>query len=1072
MEFLLLGPLEVRRDGSAVPVPGAKQRAVLAALLLAEGQAVSIDQLADSVWGTAPPPSARVTIQNYVARLRRVVGETLIETRPDGYLLRVGPGQLDLSRFRDLLSTARAAAQDQSWAAAAASARAAVSLWRGEPLGGVGSEVLAAREAPVLAELRLQALEVRMEAELRLGAHQEVLADARRLVQAHPLRERPHALLMRALYRDGRQAEALQAYQQTRAVLIEELGTEPGPELQRLHQQILAADPALSDPALFDAAPSGAAVRPAGDARYSLPPDVAFLTGREPELDHLTAAAARTAAADGPVLVCAIGGMPGIGKTALAVHAAHRLAARFPGGQFFIDLHAHTPGQEPLAPEAVLAGLLAAAGLDPRYLPGDLAGRAGLWRGKTAGRQILLVLDNAASSAQVAPLLPGAGGLVLVTSRRQLGDLPGTVGPVLLETLPPDAAREMFTELAPRVATESAALVTELSELAGFLPLAISLLARVHRRHPAWSLADLAAETRASLLTLTAERDSVAAAFTVSYQYLDPGLRTFFRSLGLHPGTTVDAHAAAELADIARPAAARMLDTLHGEGLLTETSYRRYGLHDLIRRYARDLATADPGRDRDAALGRLLGYYARAAGQAQARLDPAPELDPAPAGPPGQPDLPDLSDRTRALAWLRTERHNLIASLDAAAAAGRLAHVTALTAAIARLLRMDGPWAEAVARHDAAAQAAHQRGDRPAQAAALYELGMMQSATGDVPAATRAMEESLRIFADLGIRSGQASALNRLGHLHQMAGDYPAANCSQQEALAVARVLGDRLRQARVLHDLGIVCLVTGDFTGATRAQQEALAIFRDLGDQTGQANALSELGSMHNLAGNGPEAARVLVGALEIYREIGDRMGQANTRTYLGVARRLAGDYAGAAQVLAGALADCRNLGYRLGEANALNFLGVVRRLTGDYQAAARALAAALEIYRGLGDRGGEVEALNGHGDLDLARGDPDQASTWHGQALDLAREIGSAQDEACALAGLGRCAQAAGDTAAARARLGQAHAIFARIGVAEAQGTKAELEALTDRLRGDADPCSGAPAVTPPGRPAPASG
>ena len=329
------------------------------------------------------------------------------------------------------------------------------------------------------------------------------------------------------------------------------------------------------------------------------------------------------AGAGGVVAIHAIGGMPGAGKTALAVHAAHLLRDRFPDRQLFIDLHAHTPGQEPMTSQAALAGLLSAVGVDVRHLPEDLDVRAGLWRDRMAGQQALLVLDNAASSAQVAPLLPGSEGcLVLVTSRRHLADLPGAAVPLVLEALPSGQACEMFVRLAPRAADEPAEAVAELAQLAGCLPLAISLLARAYARHPSWTLAELTAETQARMLTLAAETDSVAAAFEVSYRYLAPGQQELFRLLGLHPGATIDAYAAAALAGSILPDAARQLDALHGEGLLTEVSYHRYRMHDLIRGYARDLAAAVPVADREQALDRLLDYYQHTAEIIETPLGP------------------------------------------------------------------------------------------------------------------------------------------------------------------------------------------------------------------------------------------------------------------------------------------------------------------------------------------------------------------------------------------------------------------------------------------------------------------
>ena len=344
--------------------------------------------------------------------------------------------------------------------------------------------------------------------------------------------------------------------------------------------------------ALTEVAGTLSSVASALGIRHSLPPDTAAFTGRNVELERITSAVDFAASGGGVVAIHAIGGMPGAGKTALGVHAAHLLRERFPDRQLFIDLHAHTPGREPVAPRDALAGLLTSTGVDPRFLPGDLDGRAALWRDQMAGQQALLVLDNAASSAQVIPLLPGGRDcLVLVTSRRHLGDLPGAVVPVSLDVLPAGHAAEMFTRLALRSAADPAG-VMEVVQLAGFLPLAVSLLARVFSRHPSWTLADLAGETRDSLLTVKAENDTIAAAFDVSYRHLNPARRRFFDLLGLHPGATIDSYAAAALADISPGQAGELLDTLHGEGLVTETGHRRFGMHDLLRRYARDHATA------------------------------------------------------------------------------------------------------------------------------------------------------------------------------------------------------------------------------------------------------------------------------------------------------------------------------------------------------------------------------------------------------------------------------------------------------------------------------------------------
>ncbi len=781
------------------------------------------------------------------------------------------------------------------------------------------------------------------------------------------------------------------------------------------------------------------------EVRYSLPPDTAAFTGRDEELSLITAAVTDAAGAGGVVAIQAIGGMPGVGKTALAVHVAHLLRGRFPDRQLFIDLHAHTPGQDTVLPEAALAGLLTAVGVDARYLPEDLEGRTALWRDRIAGQRALLVLDNAASSGQVAPLLPGAEGcLMLVTSRRNLGDLPGAVVPVLLAALSPDEAEVMFLRLAPRAATDAAAAVSELVRLAGYLPLAISLLARVYAKHPSWTLADLTRETRESLLTLVAEKDSVAAAFDVSYRYLPPGQQQFFRRLGLHPGTTIDAYAAAALAGIPLQEATEHLDALHSEGLLTEADYRRYGTHDLIRRYAQDRADADPAADRAQGLEHLLDYYQHTAAITEAHLARQSRTTPAPTGTPTA--VPDLPDRTRALSWARTERANMLACLDHATRIGQHARVAALTAALAALLRQDGPWTDAITRHAIALQAARHLGDRLGEAGALSDLGVVRYLADDSPGAARALEAALGIYRDLGDRLGQGNALSHLGVVRQLTGDYPAAAGALEAALGIYRDLGDRLGQAMALNEMGTVRYLTGDYRGAARALEAALGIYRDLGDQLGQALALSHLGVVRRLTGDYPGSTKALEQALGISRGLRNRLGQAGALNGLGAVRRQTGDYRGAAQAQEEALDIYRDLGNRLGQANALGYLGVVRRLMEDYRGAAQALEEALDIRRDLGDRGGEAEGLNEVGTLHRVRGDLGRAGVCHRQALNLAREIDSSWDEAHALVGLGRCALATNRTADAEADLRQAMGIFQRIGAAEATSVAAELEALTE--------------------------
>jgi tetratricopeptide (TPR) repeat protein/transcriptional regulator with XRE-family HTH domain len=792
--------------------------------------------------------------------------------------------------------------------------------------------------------------------------------------------------------------------------------------------------------------PGGAGTGGVAAATRTLPRDIASFTGRQQELAELVDAAA---GAGGVVSIHAIGGMAGVGKTAFAVHAAHRLAPRFPAGQIFLRLHGHTPGQQPVDPGDALASLLLTAGVPAAQIPPGVEARMALWRDRLAERQLLLVLDDAASSEQVIPLLPGTGGsLVLVTSRRHLTALEDATA-ISLDTLPPDEAAGLLVRLAARSGLGPAdAPVGQIIRLCGYLPLAIGMVARQLHHHPAWSPAGRAAELAAAvdrLELMATENLSVAAAFNLSYAELAEDQQRLFRRLGLHPGADVDGYAAAALDGTGLAAACRGLEALYDQYLLTEPAPGRYRMHDLIREHARALASrVDPDDDRDQATARLLDYYQHTANLADALLAWQARSASVPAAGTGPTAVPALADREQALAWARAERASLLACLDHATATGQHARIIALTAGLAGLLRHDGPWAEALTRHATAVQAARHLGDRPGQATALTSLGMVRRLAGDPRGAARDLEEALGISRDLGDRLGQATALSGLGSV-RLAGDYPGAARALEEALGICRDLGDRLGQATALTNLGIARWLTGDFAAGVRALQEALGICRDLGDRHGQATALTYLGGVWRLTGEYPAGVRALEEALGICRDLGDRLGQATAISFLGGVRRDAGDYPGAARDLEEAMGISRDIGSRPLQAVTLTFLGGVRRLTGDYPSAARDLAEGLGIYRDTGDRGGEAEALNEAGTLHRVGGDLRQAGSCHQQALDLARQIGSSWDEAHALAGLSRCALAAGHTATAEDMLRQALEIFRRIGAGEAAGLSAELEAVT---------------------------
>jgi tetratricopeptide (TPR) repeat protein/transcriptional regulator with XRE-family HTH domain len=692
-----------------------------------------------------------------------------------------------------------------------------------------------------------------------------------------------------------------------------------------------------------------------------LPRDIASFTGRDQELAQLLAMLTAMPAAGGLPAVAVIDGMPGIGKTSLVVHAAHRLAGNFPGGQFFLPLHAHTPGHRPVSPADALASLLLTAGVPEHHIPPDLEARAARWRDYVAGKKILLLLDDAAGHEQVRPLLPGtAGGLVLITSRRRLIALEDAAV-ISLGTLSPVEAAALLAGLAGRQDLDPGP-AGQIVTLCGYLPLAIGMLARQLRHHPQRTAAELAASMAAArdrLAVMRAENLSVAAAFDLSYADLTAAQQQLFGRLGLATGPDIDAYAAAALGDISLERARDLLDELYDHHLITEPAPGRYLLHDLLREYARTLAAAD-----GTAATRLVTYYAHVAAAASKHI--ATWTTAGGRQPPGHPpaSAPAVITPAEAAAWLESERPNLQAAVDYAAAEAMPQHAIAIATAIGGFLRARGHWDQAAHQYRTALSAAREAQDRSAQAGVLDELGLLQQLTGDYPAATGSLAEAIDLFRDVGDRPGEAYARNHLGLVQVNLADYAAAAASHQQALALAREAGDRLAEGVSLVDLGMVQQLTGEYPAATASFLVALPLLRSAGSAFDEADALGNLGWVRRLAGDYPAAAADQRQALGLFRQLGDRLGQARC----------------------------------------LDELGLVQQLTGDYPAATASAAEAIEVLRDLGSQHDLAMALNSFGELSLRTAAAAQARGHHGEALAIAREVGAPAEEARALEGIGR--------------------------------------------------------------------
>jgi tetratricopeptide (TPR) repeat protein len=698
--------------------------------------------------------------------------------------------------------------------------------------------------------------------------------------------------------------------------------------------------------------------------------------------------------------------MPPVGKTTFAVHAAHRMAGSFPDGQFFLPMHAHTPGQGPVDPADALASLLLTAGLAAQLIPPGLEARAARWRDYVAGKKILLLLDDAAGHEQVRPLLPGtAGSLVLITSRRRLAALEDA-GQISLDTLSPGEAATLLARLAARPSLSAGdAAIGEITRLCGYLPLAIGMLASQLRNHPVRTATGLAAELAAArdrLALMHAENLSVGAAFGLSHADLDPGQQRLFRRLGLVPGPGIDAYAAAALDGTDLATARRQLDELYDQHLIAEPAPGRYQLHDLLREHARTLAATDDPAESDQAAGRLLDYYLHAALAAGRHYTPwaSAYRRPLPSRPPAQ--APGLSTLGQAALWLEAERANLHAAADYAASRACSPHAFAIPAAMSGFLAARGHWDQSAALHRTALAAARRAGDRLGEADTLAELGIVHRETGDYPVATASLARALALYGDAGDLPGQANVLNQLGFLHVLTGDYQAAVASQQQALALARRAGDRLAEGAALSHLGLMQHLTGDYPAAAASHQQALALFRDLGNLFGQAYALNDLG----------------------------------------VVQQETGDHAAAAASQQQALALFRDLGNLLGQAQALNDLGLVQQETGDHAAAAASHQQALTLFADLGNRLGHAEALNRLGELATRTADTPQARKHHTQALAIARDLSAAPEEARALEGLGRSHLQDGHPGQADAHLQQALTIYQRIGAPAARRVQQTIQ------------------------------
>ncbi|MFI5591796.1 BTAD domain-containing putative transcriptional regulator [Amycolatopsis sp. NPDC051758] len=1013
MRYRLLGPVTVFGDAGAVRPGGQKQTSVLAALLLNPNRVVTEDRLIDLTWGENAPPSVRGRLQVHISELRKLLGRDVILRRAPGYVIEVAPGERDLDVFDDEVARARATSGPE----AVAHLRTALALWDGTPLGGV-SEALAAHQGPALAERRLVVLEELYEQELASGRHGEVVGELRQLVDEHPFRERLRATLMLALHRCGRTPEALETYARVHALLVDELGIEPGQALQDLQLRLLRGE---GEPAPV--------VAPVAPRPAELPLDVRGFAGRAPEL----------AALDEPGDVWVITGTAGVGKTALAVHWAHTARARYPDGQLYVNLRGFDADDEPLTPAAALAQLLRTLGVDLRDVPPGLDDQSKLYRSLLADRQALVVLDNARDAAQVLPLLPSSGR-VLVTSRHRLDELVARTGArsLALAQLREDDSRALLTALLGERATAEPEAADELARLCGHHPLALRIAAA---NTGGASIGELVDELRGDLLAGLgfdgAEESAVAKAFSLSYQALPAGLRQAFRLLALVPGADFTAVAAAALLDVPAGEASRRLRGLAAANLLEAHAPRRYRFHDLARRYAEQCVRADEDElSRDRAWERLFTGYCAAADAAVAllgaRIVTLPRDD-----APAAPSPVAFADAAEAVAWLDVEVPNLSAALRQAATRGPYPGAWYLADALRRFFHDHGRRAEWLELAPIVLRAAQDHGAQPAEAlvhlsiggayfreghheagirhsekavlasracgwreceaTAVANLGSMLEWTGRLSEAVEHSRRAIQLFRELGNRSGEALALNSLSCHYRQLGRLEQAEDCLVEAIALARKEDLAFWAAANLADLGWLLLATGRPAEADEVLGEALAAFRELGSSFGEATALTAISALQHSRGDAASAVRTASSALECVRRDGDRQVEAAALIALGRASE-GGDLGVAERVLREARELTAESGLRGQQAEASATLARVLAASGRVAEAGEHARAALDAARAGGFRVVEADALLGLAAVEAAAGRSMLADGTARESRALYRAVGHVTGEALA--------------------------------------------------------------------------
>ncbi|WP_020641858.1 AfsR/SARP family transcriptional regulator [Amycolatopsis balhimycina] len=1059
MEIRLLGVVEVWDRGRRLPDLGTpQQRAVLAALAVDAGRPVMLQTLIDRIWDQAAPVAARPALYAHISRLRKTLNqaETVPQAGPvrqaGGYALDIDPDSVDLHRFHRLTTAAR-----HSELLVAEQVRLlneALGLWRGLPLADLPGE-WAARMREDWNQQRLDGTVAWARAELRLGHYDEVIGPVRELLSEHPLTEPLTAILMRALVAAGRDSEALDRYSLTRSRLGDELGSDPGPELRALHAAILRGEPLSS--AKSTLIPEPAPMRP--PVPRQLPAHTPRFAGRANELAELeTLLEKSTQDGVATVVITAINGTAGVGKTALALHWAHHVAERFPDGQLYVNLRGFDPTGTPARPGESLRGFLHGLGVHPEQIPTTVDAQAALYRSLTAERRLLVVLDNARDAEHLRPLLPaGPGCLVVVTSRNQLAGLTAQEGArlITLDVLTAEDALALLTRHLghDRVAADPDA-VTELIEQCARLPLALAIVAARATTYPSFALRVLVKElsdasTRLASLDTGDATTSIRTVFSWSYDHLSAEARRMFRLFGLHPGPHIALFAAARLADLDPARTRETLDELVQAQLLMQFTPGRYTCHDLLRAYAVNLSAAhDPEDDRSSAITRLFDHYLQTTASAMRFIHHPKDQYWSDVPPPAESASP-IADLATADAWFTAERVNLSAIIAHAVTRGSYPDTARLAVILLfRCVELGDNYADSLTIYSHALRAAQDAGDHATEVYALTYIGIAHWQRGHYEQAINHHEHAITVSREIGNPVTEALALSYLGLVHWRQGNYRLATEDHQHALLLARGNDSAAAEAITLNFLGLVHSQQGQYSVAIERYQSAAAIGRRIGDRVVEAFAMNNCGVVHRRQGRYELATEQHRRSIAISRDIGDRMGEAFALNNLGVVHIQQGHYGPAVEHLQQALAAFRETGFVLGETLATNNIGIVLCRQGHYAQAAEHHRQALAAARDIGDRAAEPQMLNNLGESCLASGFLDQARINYMAALALATELGDPYEQAHACHGAAKYDLAVGDRLQAQRHVRQALALFVDLDVPDANAARDTLATL-DRSR-----------------------